>query len=133
MWEQLPCWQGYQHPNYAMTADIEYWDGSAWQTLTTTYTDTEKIRLTRDLNIGNGDIFCYIDFEGNQQVRLNSAINTPGSTNDKEVSIRNIQIKVSDTNIKNSSQRTTCVLKFQYSWSISLIESDVYQKHLIYF
>ena len=106
MWEQIPMWQGYQHANYGMTAAYDYWDGSAWQTLGTTYVDTEKIRMTRDLNIGNGDVFCYIDLKGNQKVRLNSAVNTPGATNDKEVTLRNIQIQVSDTNIKGRHELT---------------------------
>jgi hypothetical protein len=51
---------------------IEYWNGSAWATLSTTLVSTDAIRLMR--NFGSGNKYAYIEFATSQSVKLNAAV-----------------------------------------------------------
>jgi hypothetical protein len=51
---------------------IEYWDGSAWQNVTTTLVSTEALRLTR--NFGNGPASVYVSFESPESVRISTTV-----------------------------------------------------------
>ena len=108
MWEQIPIFQGYQHVNFAMTANIEYWNdnNSEWTTLSTSYVSTDKLRLTRDLNRGAGNQFAYITFENKEEIKLNSATVSAYGNGQLAITTRNIQIKVSDTNIRRRHKLT---------------------------
>ena len=50
---------------------IEYWDGSAWQNVTTTLVSTEALRLSRDF--GSGPAYVYVRFESAESVKLSSS------------------------------------------------------------
>lgn len=90
VWEQIPVYQGKSTDTY----DIEYWNGSAWTTLSTTYVSTNKIRLTRDVQAGDGDVYAYIALDGYYNVKLSSARVAPGTDVDY---VRNVKIQLSDT------------------------------------
>lgn len=51
---------------------IEYWNGSAWASLSTTLVSTDAIRLMR--NFGAGAKYAYVDFASSQSVKLNAAV-----------------------------------------------------------
>lgn len=99
MWEQLPLLYGIDHASYAQTADMEYWNGTAWTTLTTTEVSSQYIRLVRDSNEGSGDQYAYVVFNSPQHVRVSAAIIEKGIGGTFGYGSRNLKIRMGDTNI----------------------------------
>lgn len=97
IWEQIPVYQGQSGDTYA----IEYWNGSAWTTLSTTYVPTTKLRLTRDVQAGDGDVYAYVILQGTHNVKLNSAQVNPGTGVDY---VRNVKIQLFDTKVPARKQ-----------------------------
>lgn len=89
LWEQIPIYQGKTSDTY----NIEYWTGSAWATLSTTYISTSKVRLTRNVQAGDGDVYAYISLAGQKKVKLSSARVAPGTDVDF---VHNLKIQISD-------------------------------------
>lgn len=88
IWEQIPVYQGKSGDTY----DIEYWNGS-WTQLSTTYVSSQYVRLTRDVQVGGGDVYAYIVFQNPQRIKLSSAQVAPGTDTDY---VRNLKIQISD-------------------------------------
>lgn len=98
MYESIPVLYGWDHPVFDQLANIQYWNGSAWTDLTTTEVSSRYIRLIRDLNKGDGEMYAYISFDSPENLRVSNAIveKTGGTYG---VSVRNIKIRMGHTNI----------------------------------
>lgn len=88
MWEQIPVFQGLDPESVA----IEYWNGSAWATLTTSEVLASRVRLKR--NVQSQNVYAYITFTNPEPIKLNSAQVKPGTNTYRS---RNIQIRLFDT------------------------------------
>jgi hypothetical protein len=58
----------------SQAATIDYWDGSAWQEMTTDLVSTEYIRLGRDWQQGDGPAYVYLTFPQSEEAKLSSQV-----------------------------------------------------------
>jgi hypothetical protein len=79
LWATLPInlpwgrdWENSQSDD--PDTSIEYWDGSAWQSVTTTLESTIALRIGRDYNDGQGRRYAYVDFTNAESVKLSPQI-----------------------------------------------------------
>jgi hypothetical protein len=71
LWATIPVYLRDTDQSMSDTT-IEYWNGSAWATLSTTLVSTDAIRLMR--NFGSGAKYAYIEFAAAKIVKLNAAV-----------------------------------------------------------
>jgi hypothetical protein len=98
----------------ASETEIEYWDGSVWQQMSTSLVGTQYVRLGRDW--GSGPAYVYLDFGEAQDIKLSSQIfDQSAVSGPSQGSARNRNIHVDLHGNPGTSRLIPSERVFQYS------------------
>ena len=61
LWASIPVHHRHSWQNTDVWTDIEYWDGSNWQELSTMLVSTEYLRLSKTFTDGTGHVYVELD------------------------------------------------------------------------